>query len=306
LTLPCHPPAACLNVGDRLRPVAIPILLLLTMLLQPPAAGAQDSVTWMEADAPPFFIQRGPDKGQGYEDIISRIIREDLPDYTHHRVSATISRHYRDFKNGEKVCNVGLYKTPERERFIYFSIPSFFTLPTVIIIKKERFAEFGGTKTVQLEKVLQNRNLLIGRARSRSYGRYVDEILDRHRGRKNLFVYEGEQLSLNFFRMLQRDRLDGLIGLPEEAMYLAEQLGIRDRIMTLTIEENQQGMESWLSYVGCSKTPWGRKIIARINEILEKERPTERYRAAYERWLDPSSLERYRKLYRKIFLQVRQ
>ncbi len=306
MTLPCHPPAACLNVGDRLRPVAIPILLLLTMLLQPPAAGAQDSVTWMEADAPPFFIQRGPDKGQGYEDIISRIIREDLPDYTHHRVSATISRHYRDFKNGEKVCNVGLYKTPERERFIYFSIPSFFTLPTVIIIKKERFAEFGGTKTVQLEKVLQNRNLLIGRARSRSYGRYVDEILDRHRGRKNLFVYEGEQLSLNFFRMLQRDRLDGLIGLPEEAMYLAEQLGIRDRIMTLTIEENQQGMESWLSYVGCSKTPWGRKIIARINEILEKERPTERYRAAYERWLDPSSLERYRKLYRKIFLQVRQ
>ncbi len=305
MILPANPFTGRCNTDARPGSVLVPVLLLLTMLFQPPAAVAQDSVTWMEADAPPFFIQRGPDKGQGYEDIITRIIREDLPDYTHHRVSATISRHYRDFKNGEKVCNVGLYKTPERERFIYFSIPSFFTLPTVIIIKKERFAEFGGTKTVQLEKILQDRSLLIGRARSRSYGRYVDEILDRHRGQKNIFVYEGEQLSLNFFRMLQRDRLDGVIGLPEEAMYLAEQLGIRDRIMTLTIEENQKGMESWLSYVGCSKTPWGRKIITRINEILEKERPTERYRAAYERWLDPSSLARYRKLYQEVFLQVR-
>ncbi len=280
------------------------IFFLLAQSLAPLPCRATDTLTWMEADAPPFFIQSGPEKGQGYEDIVTAIIQENLPEYTHHRITATISRHYRDFKNGEKVCNVGLYRTPERERFLYFSIPSFFTLPTVIIIRKERFADFGNSKTVRLEEVLQNTDLLIGRALNRSYGRYVDEILDRHRGAKNIFVYEGEQLSLNFFKMLELDRLDGVIGLPEEAMYLAEKLGIRDQVMTLTIEENQRGMDSWLSYVGCSRTPWGRKVIDRINEVLLRERPTERYRAAYERWLDPSSLENYRKLYREVFLKA--
>ena len=301
-----RPLSACRRtIPVRLSPA---ILLLVFCLLSGLAcfrpAMAKDEITWLEADAPPFFIEHGPDKGQGYEDVITAIIQHDMPDYVHHRLTATISRHYHDFKTGKKVCSVGLYKTPEREKFLYFSIPSFFTLPTVIIIKKDRFADFGNSKTVSLEKVLQKKDLLIGRAQNRSYGRYVDEILDRHKGAGNIFVYEGEQLSLNFFRMLQMDRLDGVIGLPEEAMYLAEKLGIRDRIMTLTIRENQRGMESWLSYAACSRTPWGKKVIARINEVLLKERPTERYRAAYERWLDPSSLENYRKLYRRVFLKL--
>ncbi len=74
------------------------------------------------------------------------------------------------------------------------------------------------------------------------------------------------------------DRLDGLIGLPEENLYQAEQLGIRDQLMTLTIDENQQGYDGWLSSVGCSKNEWGRRIIAEIDRILLTERATERYR----------------------------
>jgi hypothetical protein len=72
--------------------------------------------------------------------------------------------------------------------------------------------------------------------------------------------------------------------------------------MTLTIAENQEGFDSWLSSVGCSKTAWGKKIITRINQILLTQRPTRRYRHAYERWLDKSSLNNYRKLYNQVFI----
>jgi hypothetical protein len=72
--------------------------------------------------------------------------------------------------------------------------------------------------------------------------------------------------------------------------------------MTLTIEENQQGYEGWLSSVGCSKNEWGRRIIAEIDRILVTERATERYRRAYERWLDPNSIRVYRRVYRQVFL----
>jgi uncharacterized protein (TIGR02285 family) len=255
----------------------------------------------MEAVAPPFFIHEGDLAGQGYEDVVTDIITEQLPQYKHERIIANITRHYQEFKEGRKACNVGLFKTPERQAFLYYSIPSFFTLPAVMIITKEKYEQFGGKKTVKLEELLK-KNLLIGRSQNRSYGKSVDNVLDIHGNEKNIFLYEGAELSLSFFEMLKLGRLDALIGLPEEAMYQAERLGIRDQIMTLVIEENQKGYDAWLSYVACSKNEWGESVIKEIDKILLQQRPTERYRKAYERWLDESSVDRYRVLYNEVFL----
>jgi len=265
---------------------------------------AKDSINWLEATSPPFFIHEGQYKGQGYEDQVTDIIIDHLPQYTHSRTVANISRHYHEFEKGHQVCNVGLYKTPEREKFMYFSIPSFFTYPTVLIIDKSKWPSFGNTKNVKLEDILKSKKLIIGRGENRSYGKFVDEVLNRYGTKQNIFAFEGQELSLHFFEMLKLDRLDGLIGLPEEAMYQAERLGIRDHIITIDIEENQGNPESWFSYVACSKTEWGRKVIEDINHVLIEQRPSARYRATYERWLDESSHVGYRKLYETVFLPV--
>ena len=45
-------------------------------------------------------------------------------------------------------------------------------------------------------------------------------------------------------------------------------------------------------------------MIEKINKILLEQRPTDRYRGAYERWLDANSLERYRTIYQDIFLKT--
>ena len=267
---------------------------------------AKEPITWLEAVAPPFFIHEGPLKGQGYEDLITKILQKSLPQYTHTSTIANITRHYYEFEQGQKVCNVGLYKTPEREKFMYFSIPSFFTYPTVLIIDKSKWAAFGNSKSVKLEDIMKSKKLIIGRGENRSYGKFVDDILNKYGTKENVFAYEGQELSLNFFQMLKLDRLDGLIGLPEEAMYQAERLGIRDQIMTIAIEENQSSPESWFSYVACSKTEWGKQAIKDINQALLEQRPTEAYRAAYERWLDETSHDGYRKLYKEVFLSVTQ
>lgn len=273
------------------------ILFCCTCLFHARGATAGEALAWMEAVAPPFFIHEGPFKGQGYEDIITQILKENLPQYEHSHMQANISRHYQQWKQGENACSVGMFKTPERLEFTYFSIPSVFTLPTVLIIHKDRFEAFGGKKMVSLAEILKNGKLVIGRSNNRSYGIEFDTALNAYGNSKNIFKYEGPELSLNLFKMLQAGRIDALPGLPEEAMYLAETMGIRDQIMTLAIEENQANKESWLSYVACSKTEWGKTTIEAINKALTELRPTERYRAAYERWLDPSSIENYRKLY---------
>ena len=281
--------------------------LLITLLffnMSPVNLQAKDVITWMEAVAPPFFIHEGNLKGQGYEDLITEQLAENLHLYDHKHMIATISRHYQQWKQGEKSCSLAMFKTPEREEFAYFSIPSVFTLPPVLIIRKDNFNTFGGKKTVHLQGLIEGKNITIGRSNNRSYGVLVDDVLNRFGNENNIFSFEGSELSLNLFKMLIAGRIDALTGLPEEAMYLAETLGFKDQIMTLNISENQNNHDASLTYVACSKTEWGKKIIDNINSVLLLQRPTERYRAAYERWLDPSSIENYRQLYSDVFLKI--
>lgn len=279
------------------------MLLIYGILLSPSISAAKEKLYWLEAVAPPFFIHEGPLAGQGYEDFLTDVLEEQLPQYEHVHLQATISRHYQQWKLGQNACSLAMYKTPEREKFVYFSKASVFTLPPVLIITRERLNDFGGKKVVSLAALLKEGKLVIGRSKNRSYGPEFDKCLDTYGNERNIYSYEGPDLSTNLFKMLLAGRLDALPGLPEEAMYLAETMGLRDRIMTISVSENLADHESMLTYVACSKTEWGKKTIQAINAILDKERPTDRYRAAYERWLDPSSIDGYRRMYQNVFLQ---
>jgi len=288
--------------ANRLGPPIILVSFLL-ILLAATRLPAQDSITWMEVNMPPYFIQEGPDKNQGYGDAISAILQENLPEYEHFEMVTNVTRHFHKFQQGEKVCSVGLYRTPEREAFMHFSIPSFLTLPAVLLVSKETATDLGSPSRIRLDDILRDKQFIIGLSKDRSYGARIDAILKQYAEQKNLIVYAGQELSANYFKMLLLKRIDGLIALPDEAMYHAEKMGIRDRLTTLIIEENQEGYEGWLCSVGCSKNEWGRTVIDKIDTILREQRPIERYRSAYERWLDANSLERYRTVYRDVFLK---
>jgi uncharacterized protein (TIGR02285 family) len=61
-----------------------------------------------------------------------------LPEYTHTELIANFKRIIVELKQGENVCCPSLYKTPDREAFIAFSIPAVVVLPNVVIAKKEQ------------------------------------------------------------------------------------------------------------------------------------------------------------------------
>jgi uncharacterized protein (TIGR02285 family) len=279
-------------------------LLLLISILLPSEVWAKDSITWMESATPPFFIHEGVYKGLGYVETINNILIENLPEYNHSRTLANLTRHYQQWKQGEKACAPSMYKTEEREKFVYFSIPSTFSLPIELIINKKNFLEFGGVKTINLANTLKSNKFVIGKIRNRSFGPEFDNSIDKYGNDKNVFVYDGPDQLRGLFKMLMAGRIDALPGSPEEAMYIAETMGIRDQITTLKIEENQSDPEAYLGYVTCTKNEWGKEAIDNINKVLLEQRGTERYRAAYERWLDPSSVDGYRKLYKEVFLTI--
>nr|WP_320010504.1 TIGR02285 family protein [uncultured Desulfobulbus sp.] len=287
------------------KPVLPTIMLCLCLLVGgiPQEGFSHDTIVWMEAVLPPFFILSGPYKEQGYGDVITHLLQEGMPEYNHEEINTNISRHFYMFKQGENVCSVGLYNTPERQEFMYFSLPSFITLPPVVIIDKDNWHKFGNKPIISLDQVLGDEGMMVGLAKDRSYGNTLDDVLKKHEGQPNLVTFAGQELSRNLFKMLLLGRLDGLIGLPEEALYMAEQMGIRDQFITLTLQENIQNFDGWMSCVACSKTPWGKKVIERVNAILLQQRQTMRYQSAYERWLDPNSIVEYRQAYSKVFLE---
>ena len=254
---------------------------------------------------PPYMIQTGPFQGQGYADIIQRLIQDKLPEYEHHRLYTNVVRHFDMFRRGDKVCSIGLYRTPQRESFLHFSIPSMLTMPPVLIIRSDKLPSFGSVSHCSLVEILHDEKFRLGLSKDRSYGKILDREIARYANRPNLIRFSGQELGENYLKMLMLDRLDGLLGLPDEAVFRAEQMGIRDKIATLMIKENQENYEGWLCAIACPQTPWGIGVIDKINQVLVQIRPSAPYRQAYERWLDKKSLKQYQTIYDNVFLPTR-
>jgi len=280
---------------------AVFCFLLLCSQLSP----AADSITWMEVNMPPYMIQRGPFQGKGYGDQVQRLIQAQLPEYTHHRLYTNVTRHFDMFRRGDKVCSIGLYRTPEREAFLSFSIPSLLTMPPVLIVRADKLQQLGLSNSCSLGQLLQDEKFRLGFSKDRSYGKQLDLELRKYAARGNLTRFTGQELGENYYKMLMLDRLDGLLGLPEEAVYLAEKMGIRNQITTLMLQENQKNYEQWLCAIACPKNQWGQEVIHKINAVLVNIRASAPYRQAYERWLETNNLQYYRKVYDEVFLATK-
>ena len=278
--------------------------LLVFIFLASSAIANKKTIIWLESDLEPCFIHEGPYKGMGYEDVITDILEENLKGYHFKTQKANIARMYREFKSGQNVCHVAFYKNPEREKFMYFSIPNTITFPVVLVMKSDKAEQFAGREFLSLEEMLKNKNFKLAIAEDRSYGAALDALLKKYESDENILSYAKDSISQHNFNMLCNDRIDYTLALPEEVMYWAEQNDARDKISIFHLAENQGRYDTWYGYVACPKTKWGKTTITRINKVLMEQRPTERYRKAYERWIDEDSLPRYRKLYQKYFLQT--
>ncbi len=284
----------------------LPAMIVLVLAAAAAVGGAADggTLTWMESDFPPVVIHSGPLEGKGYQDVIQDILKENLPEYRHLTLVGNMKRMYHEFKKGSHVCNGAFYKTRERETFLHFSIPTTFTLPTRLILKKGTWVRLGGEKRAALAEVLSEPELTLGVAANRSYGVPIDAVLDKYRGGGKLFVYSGDDLFENLLKMLVAGRLDGILGLPEEVVYMGEKLRLTEEIVSVSLVENEGEYHAWLGYLVAPKNAWGKALVEKVDRILLRERPTERYRKAYERWLDVNSREVYRALYDEVFLGI--
>ncbi len=272
-------------------------ILIYILWLLPLLCTAKAPIDWYGYHQPPAVFMSGTDKGIGFVDQIQKIIIKNLPQYEHRIHKVTMGRTMHDMKAGKTVCNPALFNTPTRQIFVTFSNYSVMH-PNLQVVMKNTLANSLKLDTeVDLNLLFKHHKLIMSRVASRSYGHYLDNILLQY---NSLINDRASDSNFALFKMLESDRIDFIISYPSVANYAILKLQSKHQYRTLKIK----GVAPYvMGSIGCSKTPWGEKVIADINKVLAKLKITDAYFNAISSWQNQQTLnQEYRNFYQKNFI----
>lgn len=279
------------------------ILLITMLLLCPRLAVAQDKgvISWQTYHRPPGIILTGEGQGTGSIQQTLKLVIDKLPDYDHQMPLTTLARSLEDIKQGKKVCHPALFKTAERERFMYFSQNSLMNPTNRVIAHGNKIAHLADGDTVDLVKVLREPRLTFALIKGRSFTQPIDAILAQHLDKSAVVDLSNTNLSM-LFQMIEMGRIDVTIAYPYEVQYyLQKTLKTVGNVKIYKIAD----MPTYgLGSIACPKNEWGKKIIEKVDLALAELKPTPAYKNAIKGlWQDSGSASEFDTLYNNVFLK---
>lgn len=274
------------------------LLTLACILFSSPSFS--EKIIWETVNWPPFeYKEDGEFKGYGVEWM--KMLQAELPQYTHEFSQSTMARLLLRMKNQEKVCTSGLYKTPDRDKLVYYSIPDVLWFPAQLFMLKEKHAELGSPQTISLRSLLENKKGTLGTVTGAENYPGFNAIYTDFKDSPQLNEVSSVASVKSLFSMLLLKRIDFVIEFAPEGRYAARLEGGEDKVRSVIIEEAEAFSTA---YTMCSQSAWGKKAISDINKALIKLRPTDKWRNNYGRFLDPHVLPVYQQKYDEILLPI--
>lgn len=241
----------------------------------------KDTIYWQTFHTPPVTIQIGKYKNQGFVDRMLNIIKQELPEYKHVHPLTTHSRAMESMRLGKNVCHPAMFMTEERKKFAYFSKISIISPAITLITKKAVVERLNIKEPVNLQNIFEQQELVIGLVHSRSYGKQTDTLINNYPASRfiRLPIEEGDKM----FSLISNNKLSFTFSYPFELSYFTETTGQGKDLIALEVEG-----EALFSTgnMACSKTPWGKEVIAKINAVLLKIRAREDYVTAMTSWIN--------------------
>lgn len=274
-------------------------LILLLALLSIRAPAQSDTILWGVHDLPPLQITSGKHANQGIYDGVLDFIKSKMPEYKHETRRANAKRFWQWIKQKEQFCYVASIPNPERLQHAYYSMANGFHVSNFVVISKAAARSMALTNSVSLKKLLQNKRLAGGAVAARSYGKDADQIIQQYK-QDNFRFYVSGNLGLNVYQMLLGNRMDYIIEYPFVIEYFNQVLDADDQTISLMIEEAPPFS---MGHTACPKSPWGRKIIDKVNQIYRQHRGSKEYRKLMERWQNETTKKRIRENY-QLFLDA--
>lgn len=151
----------------------LPLLLGLLLCLGLPApASAKERLFWLLRDLPPLTIFEGTGKGQGVIDRLLPLLIEQMPEYDHSIVRVNRARGIQMLQAPTFTCDPTLLWTPERARYVHFSIPSLGVLSSGLVVRRKDqhlLDPYLHNQQVDLQTLLGSTALKLGVVAQRSY-----------------------------------------------------------------------------------------------------------------------------------------
>lgn len=262
---------------------------------------AKDTITWMVRNFPPLYIMDGVYKGRGIADRMMALLQENLPEYDHTTIDANIKRVEKEMMDGRKVVRLTMFKKPEREAYMLFSIPHYIAPAHKLIVRKEVLPSIrdliSADNEISLDALFRSHKLALALESGRSLSKPLDDVIKKYKDGQNITVshYSDTEKTI---KLLSLGRIDAVIEYPSVVKFILREEA--DKLKQLTSLTIREGTPFIVAYVAAPANEWGKTVIGKINAILEKERPTETYRAFIEQWLDESSIPGFRAEYQKV------
>lgn len=256
-------------------------LFLLGCIFISITAAAKDKVYWQTFHTPPVNIKKGEFANQGFADKMLALIIQELPDYDHFYPLTTHSRAMENMRQGKKACHPGLFMTEERKTFAYFSTASLVSPSINLIAKKSEAKRLALREPIDLASIFNNQNLAIGLVSSRSYGKPIDSVIAKYPSSRFVkhAIEEGEKM----FSLVNKNRLAFTFAYSFELKYYSQTENSNHDLIALDIMGEKPFS---IGYMACSKTPWGKSIITKLNEVLKDMRGRDEYINAMTSWID--------------------
>jgi len=256
-----------------------------------------DTITWVYFSYPPLFILENDKDPTGFGFDIMNLAISAMPEYKHIVRKVPIKRFAEQMKTGKDcICSYGMIKTPDREKWAFFSHPCRIIIPRMIVIRKNDLVKFGGGSAVSLSKLIKNEKLTLLLKKGTRYGERIDNIINKNSGFDNITYLYSDELGRPALKMLMARRGDYFLSL-SSTIYDAERLGYADKIALIPIEN-----ETYLTgSVACSKNESGRHVIERVNKMLRREIESEKIYQILSGWV-PDNMRREFRLQYEILL----
>lgn len=264
-----------------------------------PVVSAEE-ILWPYFHYPPLYIVENG-KVSGYGMTVQEIISRQMSEYTHKMILAQPARLFKDMKDGEKYVAYGPVKTPERELYLYYSLPCRLVFTDAVVMNKNAAKKYLIGSLISLKKLASDQKLVMGHSKDASYGNRIDSILKAHKSTLKQEIITGEEAETRQLKMILNGRIDWMIWDPLTLKILLGELNMHGDVQIYEIYEKEQTFI--YAHIAVPKTPWGKQVISKINKILKTAVTTDEFYSGLSKWIPDELKPSFRKGYEEYIIK---
>ncbi len=279
------------------RPI-FPILALLVSLM--PSLALANTIYWQTYHRPPGVIMLGPETGNGFVQKVLQLIIARMPEFQHEMPMTSVSRAISDIRAQKNVCHPALYKTKQRNQFMYFSDAAIVSPSNRLVARSGILETYAQNNEIDLNAVLNANKHSFSLVKNRSYSQVIDTALANHKAQTHMHLMTHTDLTATF-HMINLNRIDFTIVYPFElSYYLSQYPETKAQFKTFNI----QGVSPFnYGHIACPKNSWGKTVINKINVILREIKNTPEFKlAATTWWREASNSAEFELYYQQQFM----